>query len=107
MKRAKQLEEGKGGFDLLEEATQVFRAAPLRTLATYYAGAIPFILGLLYFLVDMSRRPVAAQHLAAASLAVSALFFWMKLCQALFTARIRAQLALRPEPKWGVADSVK
>jgi len=107
MKRSKQLDDGKGGLDLVEEAAQLFRAAPPRTLATYYAGTIPFLLGFLYFVVDMSQSPFAGQHLAEASLAVSALFFWMKLCQALFTARIRAQLALKPPPQWGLRGTLK
>jgi hypothetical protein len=107
MKRAKQLEEGKGGLDLVEEAAHLFRAAPSRTLATYYAGAIPFLLGFLYFLVDMSRSPFAEQHVAEASFAVSALFFWMKLCQASFTARMRAQIALKPPPSWGLKGSLR
>jgi hypothetical protein len=107
MKRAKQLEEGKGGLDLVEEAAHLFRAASPRTLATYYAGTVPFVLAFLYFIVDMSRSPFAEQHAAEASLAVSLLFFWMKLCQASFTARIRAQLALRPMPEWGLRGSLK
>jgi len=107
MKRAKQLEEGKGGLDLVEEAAHLFRAASPRTLAAYYMGTIPFLLGFLYFLVDMSRSPFAEQHVVGASLAISALFFWMKLCQASFTARMRAQLALKPEPSWGLRESLR
>jgi hypothetical protein len=106
MKRAKHLEEGKGGLDLVEEAAHVFRAAPPRTLVTYYAGTIPFLLGLLYFVVEMSRSPFAGQHVVEGSLAVTILFFWMKLCQASFTARIRAQLALKPAPRWGLAGTL-
>ena len=102
MKRATQVKHGKGGLDLVEEAAHLFRAASARTLATYYVGTVPFLLGFLYFWVDMSRSPFAGQHLVEASLAVSALFFWMKFCQASFTARIRAQLALKPAPHWGI-----
>src|SRR5688572_11022917 len=107
MKRAKNLDDGKGGLGLVEEAAHLFRAASPRTLATYYAGTIPFLLGFLYFLVDMSRSSFAGQHVVEASLGVSALFFWMKLCQASFTARIRAQLALKPEPQWGLSGSLR
>ena len=107
MKRVKHVEDGKGGLDLVEEATHLFRAAPARTLATYYVGTIPFLLGFLYFLVDMSRSPFAERHLVEGSLAVSALFFWMKLCQASFTARMRAQLALKPAPAWGLRGSLR
>ena len=107
MKRAKQLEEGKGGLDLVEEAVHLFRTAHTRTLATYYVGTIPFLLGFLYFLVDMSRSPFAEQHVVEASLAISALFFWMKLGQASFAAKMRAQLALKPAPSWGLMGSLR
>ncbi len=107
MKRARHLEDGKGGLDLVEEAAQLFRAAPARTLATYYVGTIPFLLAFLYFLVDMSLSPFAGQHLMAASCAVCTLFFWMKLCQASFSARIRSQLALKPPPSWGLKGSLR
>lgn len=106
MRRARHLEEGKGGLDLIEEAAHLFRAASARTLATYYAGAIPFLLGLLYFIVDMSRSPFAGQHVVEGSLAVTVLFFWMKLCQASFTARIRAQVASKPAPQWGLLGTM-
>jgi hypothetical protein len=107
MRRAKTLDDGKGGLGLLEEAAHLVRAAAPRTLAAYYVGTIPFLLGFLYFVVDMSRSPFARQHVAEASLGVAALFFWMKLCQASFAARIRAQLALKPQPQWGLKGSLK
>jgi hypothetical protein len=107
MKRAKHLEDGKGGIDLVEEAVHLFRAAPARTLAAYYAGTIPFVLGFLYYWVDMSRSPFAGRHLVEASLAVAALFFWMKLCQASFASRVRAQLAMKSAPQWGLGGSLR
>jgi hypothetical protein len=107
MKRAKNLEDGKGGLGLVEEAAHLFRAASPRTLATYYVGTIPFLLGFLYFLVDMSRSPFAGQHVVEASLGLAALFFWMKLCQASFAAKVRAQLALKPEPQWGLSGGLR
>jgi hypothetical protein len=107
MKRAKNLEDGKDGLGLIEEAAHRFRAASPLTLATYYVGTIPFLLAFLYFLVDMSRSPFAGQHVVEASLGLAALFFWMKLCQASFAARMRAQLALKPAPQWGFNGSLK
>ncbi len=91
-------QQGSGAFDLIEEATQLLRTAPAATLAVYYLGAIPFVLGLLFFWADMSRSPFASGHLADASLAMSLLFLWMKFWQALFAGRIRAQLAAQPPP---------
>ena len=78
----------------------MLRAAPASTIATYYVGASPFVLGYLYFWTDMSRNPFANQHLAEAALVTAALFLWMKFCQSLFSARIRSQIASKPMPRW-------
>jgi hypothetical protein len=91
--------QGRGAFDLIEEAVHLLRTAPVATLAVYYLGAMPFILGLLFFWADMSRNPFASGHLADASLVMSLLFFWMKFWQAIFSRRIRAQLAAQPSPQ--------
>ena len=93
MKRAHRRQQGKDAFDLIEEATHLLRTAPAATLAAYYCGAIPFVLGLLYFWADMSRSPFAPQHLASASLGLTGLFLWMKFGQAIFARRLRAQAA--------------
>jgi len=84
--------EGKSAFDLVEEAVHLLRTAPAASLAVYFLGAIPFILGLLFFWADMSRSPLAQQHLAASSLGLAGLFFWMKFWQAMFARHLRAQL---------------
>lgn len=107
MKRAKHRQEGKSGLEILEEAAHLFRSATLPTLATYYVGTVPFILGFLYYWVEMSRSARASQSLVEASLAMTALFFWMKLCQASFAARIRAELALREPPAWGITGHLR
>jgi hypothetical protein len=98
MKRKQQQKLGRTAFDLIEEATHLLRTAPAATLAPYFLGAVPFVLGLLFFWADMSRSPLAAQHLASGSLALGALFLWMKSCQAVFARRIRAQAAGKPLP---------
>jgi hypothetical protein len=100
MKRTQRPEHGRTVFDLIEEATHVLRTAPAATLAVYFAGAIPFVLGFLFFWADMSRSPLAPQHLAEASLGMAALFFWMKFCQAIFARRVRAQVAHEPPAPW-------
>jgi len=93
MKRAERRQQGRNGFDLIEEATHLLRTAPAATWAVYYAGAIPFVLGLLFFWADMSRSPLAPDHLAGGSLGLALIFFWMKFCQAVFARRVRAQAA--------------
>jgi len=107
MKRARSRQPGKGGLDLIDEAAHLLRGASAATLATYYLGAIPFVLGFLYFWTDMSRSPFANQHLAEAALAITALFIWMKFCQASFARRIRAQLAAEPVPRWSFRQTVR
>ncbi|PYS52735.1 MAG: hypothetical protein DMG13_15455 [Acidobacteria bacterium] len=107
MKRARPQQSGQGSLDLIEEATHLLRAAPAATLATYYVGAIPFVLGFLYFGAEMSRSPFAGQHLAEAALAMALLFIWMKFWQALFASRIRAQLTAEPPPRWSFRQSIR
>ena len=96
----KRRQQGKGSFDLIEEATHRLRTAPVGTLAVYYLGAIPFVLGLLYFWADMSRSPFAGQHLVDSALGMVALFLWMKFWQVVFARRVRAQVATEPVPQW-------
>jgi hypothetical protein len=102
MKRVRRRLEGKGGLELVEEATHLLRTAPAAALAAYYIGAIPFVLGLLYFWADMSRSPYASQHLADAALGMAALFVWLKFWQAVFASRIRAHIAAETPPPWTV-----
>src|SRR5579862_2201011 len=102
MKRAQQQRQGRGGFDLVEQATHLLRAAPAATLAVYYLGDIPFVLGLLYFWADMSRSPFAYQHLTGSALGLAALFFWMKFWQVIFARHIRAQITREPPPRWTI-----
>ena len=87
-----------GAFETIETAVHLLRVAPVGTLATYYAGALPFVLGLLFFWADMSRDPFAPRHAAAAALGLAALFLWMKFWQAVFARKLRAQLAGEAPP---------
>ena len=88
----------RGGLALVEEAFHALRRAPLGLLATYYLGALPFVLSLLYFWADMSRSAFAARRLFGASLGLALLFVWMKVCQAYFAAGMHAHTANRPAP---------
>jgi len=100
----------KPALELIEEAVQHVRLAPLAALVAYYAGTLPFVLGLLYFWSDMSRSPVAHQHLAEAALSLAALFVWMKFCQAIFSARMRGAITglaldFTPATRWRILIS--
>jgi hypothetical protein len=99
-KTTRQRQAGKPVLDLIEEAVGLLRTAPKSTIACYYIGALPFMLGLLYFWTDMSRGAFAYEHLARGSLGMAALFLWMKCWQAAFAAGIRAHVAAEPPPRW-------
>ncbi len=87
-------------LDLVEEATQLLRRAPIRVLVWYVLGSVPFVIGLLYFWADMSRSAFAASHCAAAALGLALLYAWMKTLQAMFARELRAWLAGESVPQW-------
>ena len=88
------------GLDLVDEAFHRLRLAPVGTLGVYYAGTLPFILALLYYWADQSRSPDATAHAASGGLIVTALFVWMKVCQAVFAARLTARLRGETVDPW-------
>ncbi len=78
----------RGAIDILEEAVQLLRAAPGSAYVMYLAGAVPFVLALLFFLNDMTHSPFASEHLVTGSLALAVLFVWKNVWQALFSVRL-------------------
>ncbi|MBN2307800.1 MAG: hypothetical protein JXR94_02445, partial [Candidatus Hydrogenedentes bacterium] len=91
---------GPGALALMEEAVHLLRRAPARTLAMYYVGASPFVLGILYFWADMGQGAFARTRCAGASLGVALLFLWMKAWQAAFARELWAQRSETPPPRW-------
>lgn len=98
MSPASHRRQGKSACELIEEAVELLRAASPAALASYYLGALPFMLGLLYFWADMSRSALAHQYLVEAALGLAGLFLWMKFWQAVFVRGLRAALAGAPLP---------
>lgn len=96
-----------GAVDLLEETIQLLRPAPAGIIAAYYAGALPFVLGFLYFWADMSASPFARKHLAVASFGISAAFLWMKCWQSVFVSRLRARMAGEVDPVFTLRRTVR
>lgn len=96
MKKAQSVQKGKGALELLEEVFYLLRLASTGTLVTYFFGSVPFVLGLLFFTSDMSRSPFAQERLAPGAIALSLLFLWMKVCQALFARHLWNQLQGHP-----------
>jgi hypothetical protein len=91
---------GKGALELIEEAVHLLRQTPLSTLAAYYVGSLPFVIGFLFFWGDMSRSAFANGHCVSAAFGLSLLFFWMKSWQAIFVSHIRARLAGEMPAPW-------
>ena len=85
-------------IDNLDQAVHLLcNTAPL-TLPAYYIGSMPFVLGLLYFIGDMSRNSYAGEHCAVASLGLALLYVWMKCWQARFAALLLTRIAGRTDP---------
>lgn len=82
--------EGRPALDLIEEAVHLLRTAPGSAVAAYLVGTLPFLLGLMFFLADMTRNPLARQHVVEAALGVTLLFVWMKYWHAIFARQLRA-----------------
>jgi len=82
----------RGAIDLLEESVHLLRRASIQLILQYYFGALPFVIGFLYFWADMSRSPFAHGHVAEASLGVALLYIWMKCWQSVFCANLYSQL---------------
>jgi hypothetical protein len=107
MKKNHSREKIRSPFEIFEEATHLLRTAPGITLATYYAGAVPFVVGFLYFWAEMSRSPFAGQDLAGAALVITILFFWMKFLQVMFLRQLRSLLAAEPMPRWTFREGLR
>ncbi len=100
MKRIIRQKPGRAATDLIEEATHVLRSAPPAALVCYYLGALPFVLGLVYFWADMSLNPLARNHDAEAALGLALLYGWMKFWQNVFARQICAKIAGVPPAPW-------
>ncbi len=90
----------KGALELLEEAVHLLRRTPLNVLALYYLGALPFVLGFLYFWADLSQSAFASDRTAQTTIIVTVLFFWMKTWQSVFASELRAHVGGRASPRW-------
>jgi hypothetical protein len=87
-------------LDLIEDAIALLRRAPAAAHLAYYVGAVPFWLGLLYFLSDMSQDAFAASRVLDASLGVAVLYLWKKVWQVVSAAQLQSVLTGRPDEPW-------
>jgi hypothetical protein len=80
-------------IDILEEAVNLLRGAPLETVVVYLIGAAPLSLAFLFFLADMNRSPYAFEHLPWASLGLALLYVWKNSWQAVFMVKLYQRLS--------------
>jgi hypothetical protein len=100
------MQRAHGAIEMLEQAVGLLRSAPAATVLTYLTGAIPFTVGLLFFLVDMTRSPFAFEHLGQASLGMALLYVWKCAWKGIFCARLYRELSPLAERRGGVWRTV-
>ena len=70
--------------ELIEEATELLRRCPARGWLWYLAGAVPFLLALLFFWVEMSHDWGGTGKAVGGGLGLAAAYLWLKVCQTRF-----------------------
>ena len=100
MTKARLKSQGPPAIDLLEEAVRLLRRAPASALVAYYIGAVPCMVGALYFIADMSQSAFAADRLFESAAGLAGAYLWMKCWQTVFTSRLSADLLLKEPPRW-------
>jgi hypothetical protein len=81
-----------GALQILEEAFHLVRTADPAAFRWYGVGAVPWAVGLLYFVADMSRSSLAARDAAFAAVAMTLLWMWMRFTQAKYSAMLWERL---------------
>lgn len=87
-------------LELLEESAQLLRQLPAILWICYYAGTIPFLLGGLYFWVEMSSGGMSERRCVPGSLGLTLLFLWMKVGQTLFASGLRRHFGGESSVRW-------
>ena len=100
MARTREKRNEASAFDIVEEAFQLLRLDPLRRLAPYFMGTLPFILALLYFWADMSKSAFASQRLPGGALLLVGTFLWMKVWHVVYMRRLWADVSAQELPRW-------
>ncbi len=97
----------KSAIEIIEEAVHLLRISPVNLLSVYYAGSLPFILGLLYFWGDMSRNAFADEYCVPASLGIAVLFIWMKCWHSVFAVNALAMATQSEVPAWSFRNIMR
>jgi hypothetical protein len=94
--------KGPPAMEVLDEAVSLLRRTPLSVFSVYYLGALPFWLAFVYFYFDMTQSADADAHLPGEALLLTALYFWMKTCQAIFARKLVALLEGEDVEPWNL-----
>jgi hypothetical protein len=100
------MQRAHGAIEMLEQAVGLLRSASAGAVVAYLTSSIPFTVGLLFFLVDMTHSPFAFEHLGRASLGMALLYVWKCAWNAEFCARLYRELSPPPERTGGVWRTV-
>ena len=88
---------------LLDSAFDLLRAAPPWAWLVWAVGSLPFGLGAIGFVSEMTSSANAAELLPAHALALALLFLWMVASQALFARRLWPLLSGSPRSRPALA----
>jgi fumarate reductase subunit D len=85
-RRVKRRRAETGALQILEEAFHLVRTCEPAAFWWYGVGAVPWAVGLLYFVADMGRSSLAGRDAAFAAVAMTLLWLWMRFTQAKYGA---------------------
>ncbi len=90
-RRARQVGEPTA-VDLIEEGVHLLRRTSIRAWSVYLLGVGPFVVGFLFFWMEMATSGLAERNLVPASLGMAALFVWFKGTQCYLARGLREAL---------------
>lgn len=96
--RRRKTDSSPTALQLVEESVHLARGSEPGDLAWYYAGAVPWVLGLLGYWAHISWFYPEGGKLAWMSLGLVLLFAWLKTCQAVYSWRLLARRRSAPVP---------
>lgn len=99
MSRSPKKKDVPGAVELVEEAVHLVRSAPAAAWAIYFAGSVPWVLGLGYFWATTSWFAPRPEEILWRAIGLAALYLWLKVAQAEFCGRLRAvRFGAEPPP---------
>ncbi|HRQ89764.1 MAG TPA: hypothetical protein PLA50_13270, partial [Bacteroidia bacterium] len=92
-RRTKRKRQETGALQILEEAFHLVRSADIKAIWIFYLGAVPWSVGLLFFVADMGRSSFAQRDAGLAVGGMVVLWLWMKYTQARYCAMLWDRLS--------------